>query len=332
MNQKIRNFLTSNEMIVVYIIAGLAILIGSVNHAFNSISTVVNLARTMLVTLIFAMCEMLVIVSGGIDVSFPAIASLAMIATGNIMLKNGLDNVPLAFLMGAIIGGVLGTLNAVLIAVVKMPPLIATLGVSSMTSGATLAIFGAKILTVLPAKLDELYKVSLFTYTNPEGITYSLTVLMLIPIGICLLMWFLLKYTMFGRGIYATGGDIRAARIAGFNVTAIQFFVYIVSGILSGIAGITYMILMRAADPSVLMGSEMMVIAAVVMGGTRITGGHGTVLGTILGVTLISLIKNNLIMLGVPTHFQTFVIGLIMIVGTSITSLKAKHIANSAKI
>jgi simple sugar transport system permease protein len=68
------------------------------------------------------------------------------------------------------------------------------------------------------------------------------------------------------------------------------------------------------------------------MGGTRITGGHGTVLGTILGVTLISLIKNNLIMLGVPTHFQTFVIGLIMIVGTSITSLKAKHIANSAKI
>ena len=109
MNQKIRNFLTSNEMIVVYIIAGLAILIGSVNHAFNSISTVVNLARTMLVTLIFAMCEMLVIVSGGIDVSFPAIASLAMIATGNIMLKNGLDNVPLAFLMGAIIGGVLGT-------------------------------------------------------------------------------------------------------------------------------------------------------------------------------------------------------------------------------
>ncbi|HPG20476.1 MAG TPA: hypothetical protein PLG58_07790, partial [Flexilinea sp.] len=140
MNQKIRNFLTSNEMIVVYIIAGLAILIGSVNHAFNSISTVVNLARTMLVTLIFAMCEMLVIVSGGIDVSFPAIASLAMIATGNIMLKNGLDNVPLAFLMGAVIGGVLGTLNAVLIAVVKMPPLIATLGVSSMTSGATLAI------------------------------------------------------------------------------------------------------------------------------------------------------------------------------------------------
>jgi predicted ABC-type sugar transport system permease subunit len=112
MNQKLEISLRQMKGSSLLLIAGLAILIGSVNHAFNSISTVVNLARTMLVTLIFAMCEMLVIVSGGIDVSFPAIASLAMIATGNIMLKNGLDNVPLAFLMGAIIGGVLGTLNA----------------------------------------------------------------------------------------------------------------------------------------------------------------------------------------------------------------------------
>jgi simple sugar transport system permease protein len=172
----------------------------------------------------------------------------------------------------------------------------------------------------------------LFTFTNPDGINYSLTVLILIPIGICVSGWLLLKYTMLGRGIYATGGDIRAARIAGFNVTGIQFFVYIISGTLAGIAGVTYMILMRVADPSVLMGSEMMVIAAVVMGGTRITGGHGTVIGTVLGVTLISLVKNNLIMLGVPTHYQTFVVGLIIIIGTSITSLKAKQVANSAKI
>jgi simple sugar transport system permease protein len=332
MKYRIKTFLTTNEMIVVYIIIGLAVLIGLVNPAFNSLSTVVNLSRTMLVTLIFAMCEMMVIVSGGIDVSFPAIACLAMIATGNIMLKNQIDNIPVAFIMGALIGASLGALNAILIAIIKMPPLIATLGVSSMTSGATLAIFGAKIITNLPGKLDKLYKVSLYTYTNAEGITYSLTILILIPIFICLLGWLLLKFTMFGRGIYAVGGDIRAARIAGFNVKGILFFVYIFSGTMAGIAGVTYMILMRAADPSVLMGSEMMVIAAVVMGGTRITGGHGTVIGTILGVTLIALVKNNLIMLGVPAHYQTFVVGLIMIIGTSITSLKAKHIANSIKV
>ncbi len=332
MKNRAKKIFTTNEMIVVYIIIGLSILIGSVNPAFNSISTLINLSRTMLVTLIFAMCEMMVIVSGGIDVSFPAIASLAMFGTVNIMLKNGLDNVFLAFIIGALIGALLGLLNAFLIAIIKIPPLIATLGVSSLTKGATLAILGAKVITNLPEKLDKLYKVYLFTYTNPDGINYSLTVLILIPIGICMLGWLLLKYTMLGRGIYATGGDIRAARIAGFNVTGIQFFVYILSGSLAGIAGVTYMILMRVADPSVLMGSEMMVIAAVVMGGTRITGGHGTVIGTVLGVALISLVKNNLIMLGVPAHYQTFVVGLILIIGTSITSLKAKQIANSAKI
>ena len=89
---------------------------------------------------------------------------------------------------------------------------------------------------------------------------------------------------------------------------------------------------MRQASPQSLMGSEMMVIAAVVVGGTRITGGHGTVIGTILGVLLIAIVQNNLIMLGIPTHFQTFVVGLIIVIGTSITSLRAKKIANSAKV
>ena len=92
------------------------------------------------------------------------------------------------------------------------------------------------------------------------------------------------------------------------------------------------MILMRQASPQVLMGSEMMVIAAVVIGGTRITGGHGSVLGTFLGVCLITLVQNNLIMLGIPTHFQTFVVGFIIVIGTAITSIRAKRIAGSTKI
>ena len=141
-----------------------------------------------------------------------------------------------------------------------------------------------------------------------------------------------MKFTMLGRGIYAVGGDANAAKIAGFNVKKIQFLVYMSVGAITGIASIAYMILMRQSDPSVLMGSEMMVIAAVVMGGTRITGGHGTVFGTIVGVILIALVQNNLIMLGVPTHFQTLVVGLIIVIGTSITSIRAKRISNRAKV
>lgn len=329
---RVKKLLATNEMIVVYIIACLSVVIALVNPAFASPATLVSLSRAMLVTLMFAMCEMIVIVSGGIDVSFPAVASLAMYGTVQIALATGLDNAWASYGIALLIGVACGALNALLIAVVRIPPLIATLGTSSIISGATLAFIGVKIVSNIPASLDGLGKVSLLTYTSPDGVSYALTALFLIPVGICVLCYLMLRYTMLGRSIYAIGGDQRAAHVAGFNVRGTQFFVYMLSGGIAGLGGITYMTLMRQADPSVLMGSEMMVIAAVVMGGTRITGGHGKVIGTVLGVALITLIKNNLIMLGVPAHFQTFVVGMVIVVGTSITSLRAKSSANRAKV
>ena len=328
----IKKWLATNEMIVVYIIACLSLLIALVNPAFATPATLVSLSRAMLVTLMFAMCEMVVIVSGGIDVSFPAIASLSMYGTVQIMLATGADSAVTAFAIALTIGALCGALNAFLIAIVRIPPLIATLGTSSVISGGTLAFIGVKIISNIPASRDGLGKVSLFTYTSPDGVSYALTALFLLPVAICLLSYVLLRHTMLGRGIYAIGGDQRAAHVAGFNVRGTLFFAYMFAGAIAGLGGVTYMALMRQADPNVLMGSEMMVIAAVVMGGTRITGGHGTVVGTILGVTLITLIKNNLIMLGVPTHFQTFVVGLTIVIGTSITSLRAKSSAGKLKI
>lgn len=332
MNRKIKNILTTNEAIVVYIILGLSLLIGTVNPTFFNVSTVVTLSRAILVTLTFAVCEMVVIISGGIDVSFPAVASICMYATLKIALALGINNVFLMFLIAAVIGLAFGALNGLLIAVFHLPPLIATLGVSSVANGATLAFLGTNVISTIPEKVDAVSRMYLFTFTGKGGMSYSMTILILIPVVVCLVAFFVLKFTMLGRGIYAVGGDANAARIAGFNVKKIQFIVYMAAGSITGIASIAYMILMRQADPSVLMGSEMMVIAAVVMGGTRITGGHGSVLGTVFGVILIALVQNNLIMLGVPTHFQTFVVGLIIVIGTSITSLRAKKISNSAKI
>lgn len=331
MNKKLKQTLTTNEMIVVYIIVGLCVLIGAVNPAFLGISTIITLSRAMLVTLIFAVCEMIVIISGGIDVSFPAVACISMYATVRFLLATGIDSPVLAFAMAGGIGILFGALNAVLIAKVKLPPLIATLGVSSATNGATLAFLGTEECNI-PEKLGNLSRIFIFSYTNADGITFQLTALILIPVVLIIAAWLILKYTMLGRGIYAIGGDKNAARIAGFDVVKIQFLIYMTTGFFAGVGGLTSVILLRHASPQSLMGSEMMVIAAVVVGGTRITGGHGTVIGTVLGVLLIAIVQNNLIMLGVPTHFQTFVVGLIIVIGTSITSLRAKKIANSAKV
>lgn len=332
MNKKFLKVLTSNEMIVVFIIFGLSLLIGNRNNAFWGVPTLISISRSMLVTLIFALCEMVIIISGGIDVSFPAVASISLYTTTKLMTVYHIDNIVFAFLIAGIIGMAFGAINAYLVAIKKIPPLIATLGVSSIANGGALAFLGTKEISQLPSNMNQLSKIFLFTYVNKEGIQYSMTVLILVPVILSIILFFVLKYTMLGRGIYAIGGDSNAARIAGFNVTNIRFIIYMFSGCFAGIAGIIYVILMRQANPQVLMGSEMMVIAGVVIGGTRITGGHGTVLGTILGIGLIALVQNNLIMLGVPTHFQTFVVGLIIVIGTSITSLKAKKEANSLKI
>lgn len=332
MKRKIKNSLTSNEMIVVYIIFALSLLISVVNPTFAEMSTVIMLLRSMLVTLVFAVMEMVIIISGGIDVSFPAIACVSFYATIKLSLSTGLDNPILIFVIAAAIGTVLGAVNAVLIAKLNIPPLIATLGVSSAVNGGTLAFLGTEEISNIPDRIDTLSKMYIYTYTNANGIKYQLTSLVIIPIIVCIAVYLILKFTMLGRSVYAIGGDKNAARIAGINVTRIQFMIYMTAGCFAGIGGITYMILMRQASPQALMGSEMMVIAAVVMGGTRITGGHGTVIGTVLGVTLIALVQNNLVMLGIPTHFQTLVVGLIIVIGTAITSLRAKKIANSAKV
>lgn len=332
MKNKLKYKVVSNEMIVICIIFGLSLLIGLVNSAFFGVPTLISLTRSMLVTLIFAIAEMIVVVSGGIDISFPAVACLSLYGTVKFMLAMEIDNALFAFVMAAIIGISIGFINAILIAKFKILPLIATLGVSSFVSGGTLAFLGTNEISNIPKNVDKLSQMFLFTYTNQNDIKFSMTVLVLIPVIIYLGAHIIMRHTMLGRGFYAVGGDPNAARIAGFNVTKIQFIAYMTSGCLAGIGGMTYMILMRQASPQALMGSEMMVIAAVVIGGTRISGGHGSVLGTFLGVTLIALVQNNLIMLGIPTHFQTLVVALIIVMGTTITSVRAKRIANSAKI
>ena len=134
MNEKLKQKLLSNEAIVVYLIVLLSAVIGFANPTFLSPATGINLLRTMLVTLIFALCEMIVIVSGGIDVSFPAVACLTMIATIRFLLETGIDSIPLTYTLGILIGAGFGALNAFLITILRIPPLIATLGVSSIRS------------------------------------------------------------------------------------------------------------------------------------------------------------------------------------------------------
>ena len=321
-----KKLLSTNEFFVALTLIVLALVIGIMNPTFFSAGNMIDLFRSSIVTGIFAIIVLIVIISGGIDISFPAIAAFAMFSTTKILTSYGYEgSIFLAFLTAGIIGILLGLVNAVLISRFKLPTLIVTLGTASMFSGFLLTFIGYKEIPDVPRGMVEFSKMELFRVTSKNGIVYSLPAAILVLAVIAVVVYFILRYTMLGRGIYALGGDLVSAERAGFNIKKIQFFIYSFVGFLAGIAGVVHTSLMRNSNPMDFMGAEMIVIAAVVLGGARITGGHGTLFGTFLGVFLVLVINNSLILLGIPSYWQKFIVGLLILVGTGITAYQAKR-------
>jgi simple sugar transport system permease protein len=142
------------------------------------------------------------------------------------------------------------------------------------------------------------------------------------------LAW-VLRSTMFGRSIYAIGGDAEAARRAGIRVVRTQMAVYVIAGTMAAVGGMIYVIMGRSASPQILVGSELDIIAAVVLGGASIFGGRGSVLGTALGVLLVQVIYNSLILAGVPSAWQRTAVGVLLIVGVGIQAVSSRRAAPS---
>lgn len=326
--------LTSTPMILIYVMVVFCVVAAVRQPAFLSPATMVNLCRAGIFTMCFAICEMVVIVSGGIDVSFPAVGCVAMYVPMYLYNNGmGVDNVFFFFGVAMLAGLVFGVLNGFLVSYLKLPPLIATLATSSVASGGLIMLLGTREFTTLPPSLEALYSVNLFTFVDPNtGFNYPLTILILVPVILCLVMAYVMRYTMLGRGLYAIGGDSNAARIAGFNVRKLQFIAYIFCGVMASATAMIYTTLMHSSTTTALMGEEMIIIAACVVGGCRLTGGHGGVGGTVLGVLLITLVQNNLNMLGIPTSWQTFAVGLVLLLGAVLSSVQAKRISKMGKI
>lgn len=326
--------LTSTPMILIYVMVVFCVIAAIRQPAFLSPATLINLCRAGIFTMCFAICEMVVIISGGIDVSFPAIGCVAMYVPMYLYNNGmGVDSVFFFFGVAILIGLAFGILNGVLVAILKLPPLIATLATSSVASGGLIMLLGTREFTTLPPSLDWLYSINLLTYTDPAtGFKYPLTILFLVPVILCIVVALVLRYTMLGRGLYAIGGDKNAARVAGFNVKKLQFTAYIFCSVMASATAMMYTTLMHSSTTTALMGEEMIIIAACVVGGCRLTGGHGSVGGTILGVLLITLVQNNLNMLGVPTSWQIFAVGLVLLLGAVLSSIQAKRIEKLGKI
>ena len=319
----IKKLLRRNETVLIFAIVIFSLVIGSKSPEFFTLANLFDILRSSFVQLLFALGVLIVIISGGIDVSFPIVGIFSGYTAVIIMQKLELnpESLLLPIVLAVLIGIALGGFNAIAIAGFGIPTLITTLGTAGIFRGVMLSFIGASFISDIPIGLDKFSTSDLIKFESDAGTLVRLHILVIPVTIITVLVALLLSRTIFGRSVYALGGGAEPTRRLGISVKRTQAKIYMLVGGLSGLAGILYVSLQRKANPYDLAGSELDVIAAVVLGGASIMGGYGTVFGTVLGVLFINMIKNNLVLLGVSSSWQRAAVGVLLVIGITIQAI-----------
>ena len=304
------------ERYLLVVIIAYIVLVAIRNPQFFSVETAFDTIRSGTVTLLLALGVLVVLVSGGIDVSFTAVAVVAAYAAVKIMLLTGVDNVLFGIVIASVIGVALGLVNGALVYFFKLPTLIVTLGTSSVFSGAMAILLGTTSYPAgqMPQSMAAFGSTDLIAFTAESGMSFGLTIFAIFLPAAGIATWFLLYRTQLGRQIFAVGSNEESASRIGINVLKVKLFVYSYTGFLAGIAGIIYFSNLRFVNPTSLVGTELMVLAAVVIGGAKLTGGEGTILGTVLGVLLVQLLQSTLVFLGLSSSYNNLFFGAVLLV------------------
>ncbi|MBI1940833.1 MAG: ABC transporter permease [Acidobacteria bacterium] len=285
---------------------------------FLTVQNLSSVARQTAVINIIALGMTLIMISGGIDLSVGSVMAFAGIC-GTMLLQGGVPLLP--SLLGAIMAGAAwGLLNSALITLLRVSPFIATLGTMGAARGLTLVITNGMPVVSLPDSFGRLGDGNLF---GVVPIPLAILVLLALVTG------FILKYTRLGRYAYAVGSNVEAARYAGVPIRRYLLAVYIFSGSLTGLAGMIESSRLMTGQPTAGQGYELSVIAAVVIGGGSLSGGEGTVTGTIAGAFLMGLISNGSNLLGVSPFWQQVLIGSVIVLAVAVDELRKRHRAAS---
>jgi len=332
----LRKLLRHNEPYIFLVVLALCVLIEIRSGQFFTANNLVDIASAMIVPGLFAVGAFMVIVSGGIDVSFPALASLTSYAATKYLLDTGYTGgiwLPIAISLA--LGALLGALNGMFIGYLSLPALIVTLGTSSVFKGVMQGALNSVQLAVIPPGMREFGTSSLFVATNPvSGLTSRMPVAFLALIFVYGLAFLMLRYSYFGRSIYAIGGNETSAVRAGFNTKRSKFLLYVMVGMIASLAGLIRTCMMQQNHPTNMLGMEMNIIAGVVLGGTAIKGGAGSLSGAALGTLLIVIVENSMILLGIPTIWKSVFTGALIVLGTGVSAyqvLRANRITKNRK-
>ncbi|MGR5940886.1 ABC transporter permease subunit [Bacillus pacificus] len=294
-------------------LALIIVVITALNPAFIEIPNLFNILRQVSINALIAFGMTFVILTGGIDLSVGSILALSSALVAG-MMASGMDPF-LAMAVGLLAGLVMGIVNGIIIAKGKVAPFIATLATMTIFRGLTLVYMDGRPITGLGNHLMfQMFGRGYFS-------RYSGTSCYNDDIAFAVL-YFILKKTTFGRRTFAIGGNEEAAALSGINVTRIKVMIYGLSGILAALAGIVLTSRLDSAQPTAGTSYELDAIAAVVLGGTSLSGGRGWIVGTFIGVLIIGVLNNGLNLLGVSSFFQQVVKGLVILLAVLIDRRK----------
>lgn len=302
-------------LIATILIMGLVFSLNSSD--FLTFGNIYDLVNNYAMLLILACGLFIVLISGGIDISFPAMTIITQYIMVTALLKFG-GNFLVAFLIAGGVGTLLGLINAVLVNRLKVPSIIVTISTLNIFYGLLLYFSKGVWLYKYPDWFEG--GLTLFTFTAADGNDYGLNLPIMTLLIVLIITGLLMKRSSIGRKIYAMGGNREAASRLGFGIFKLQLFVYGFMGLLSGVAGVVQSYTVMTVAPDSLLGYELTVLAAVVLGGTSIIGGRGTLLGTVLGVVLLAMLQNGLNLIGVSSYWQMVITGLVIVVSISSTA------------
>jgi ribose transport system permease protein len=281
---------------------------------FFSVNNIINIAQQTSINLIIALGMTIVIINGGIDLSVGSVLALSGCTMALVGTKLGVNPI-LAILSGIIVGVAIGSFNGFVISRTGIPDFIMTLGMLSAAKGLALIITRGFPITDLPP---------LLVFFGSSRLFNIFPVSVVVAVIMSILMWFILNYTMLGRCAFAIGGNIEAARAAGINVANYKVKFYALIGFFVSVASLVQVGRIFSANSLMGSGKELQAIAAVIIGGTNLFGGEGTIGGTIVGAFIMGVISNGLNLLNVSRFWQEFVMGSLIILVVVVNQIRKR--------
>lgn len=313
--------LTTITLAVSFVIICVLFAIQSEN--FFTLNNIETISKQLAVVGVVAIGMTMVLITGGVDISVGSVAALAGVVTGVLWVEVGVPLI-LSVTIGLASGVLIGFLNGFLITVLKINPLITTLATFSIVRGLAFVLSQGRSNQINNDPFKFIGRGEVF------GVSFSLVV-MLVLYGV---FFYILRYTQFGRNLFAIGGSPEASRLAGINVTRHLLITYTICGFLAAVSGIIITSQLAQSAPRAATGLEFTVITAVILGGTSLMGGKGTLVGTLIGVIILRTLSNGLTVNEVSSFYQEVVSGaaLILAVGFDQVRIRLSHAIASREV